>query len=83
MSEYSIELDCVPFMSPRQNELILIVLKDTELTLDDFEEPYKSFGEWIWKLKTNNKQKYINHLNIIKQHITELYSKGLIRYGSW
>jgi len=83
LDELSIELDCAP-MSPRPDSYIGGVLEGTGLSVDDFEEPSKSFVNWTWTLKSEEKrQKFIDAKPTFEARIKSLHTRGHIRYGSW
>jgi hypothetical protein len=85
--ELSIELDCAP-MTPRPDTYIDGVLEGTGLAPDDFEITSKLFGNWKWELKDcsnlDEKQELFKKAKPqFKERITNLHSRGKIRYGSW
>lgn len=79
---FTIELDCPPG-APRPDVYLPEVLAGTGLTVADFEEPSKVFGNWKYRLKTEKNDVYKGIQETIKFRIKELYSRGCIRYGSW
>ena len=79
----TIEIDCAPGKQ-RPDSYIEGVLKDTGLTLEDFNEPLKSFGNWSWALKDQGKiDTFYAAKPKFKERLQSLYSAGAIRYASW
>lgn len=80
----SIELDCPPG-NPRPGDLIEGVLEGTGLTLEHFEEPSKTFGNWKWELKPDPEVEklFIAAKPTFASRIAKLHNDGRIRYGSW
>jgi hypothetical protein len=84
MDVQTIELDCAPG-SPRPDDLIKGVLKDTPLNLEEHfeEEVPKSFGNWTFIVKKEFTEMYLEHRATFKERITDLYNNGQVRYASW
>jgi hypothetical protein len=80
---YQIALDCEPG-TPRPDCHLPNVLVGTDLTMEDFEIISKFFGEWIFKLKDDQKgELYVKNKAVIGERIKKLYDDGSIRYGAW
>jgi hypothetical protein len=81
---FSIELDCPPGR-PRPGDLIVNVLTNTGLLVGDFEEPSKTFGNWIWVLREDAGKDgvYEAARPKLREKIEQLYHSNVIRYGSW
>ena len=77
---HTIELDCAPG-NPRPGDLLTGVLKDTDITLG--ETCSRVFGNWVWDVPEDQTEKYETVRDLVKERITKLYHRGLIRYGSW
>lgn len=76
----SIELDCPPG-EPRPGDLIASVIEGTGLEL---REPIsKVFGNWAWSYSDVPAELWATIKPILKERITALYNRGVIRYGSW
>ena len=74
-----IELDCQPG-NTRPGNLIGGVIEGTGLPI---QEPVsKCFGNWTWEYEVEP-EKWKEIATTIKERITALHKKGLIRYGSW
>lgn len=78
----TIELDCPPG-APRPDGLLPGVLENTGLTVEDFENTSRFFGNWIYKLKDGKEEAYAIAKPTIKERVKALYYSGAIRYGSW
>ncbi len=78
--EKTIDLDCPPG-NPRPGDLIDWILEGTGITA---EEPVaKLFGNWTWDFSNIEDEHWKRVNEVIAGRIKELYSKGVIRYGSW
>lgn len=84
MEEQSIELDCQPGY-PRPGDLFPSVISDTGLEPEDFTNTSKLFGNWTWHLTNAAKSELFESVRytVIKERVSALYERGLIRYGSW
>lgn len=82
MKLFTIELDCAPG-SPRPNELLPSVLEGTGVTIDPDETVSRFFGNWKWQVPDDQVEAYLVARDRVKARVTELYRRGLIRYGSW
>lgn len=80
--EYEIVIDCPP-LKPRPNEILEQILKDTELSIDDFVKTSSSFGAWTFSLVKNKDSIYINSKKDIGEKLTNLYNIGSVRYAHW
>lgn len=83
-SMFSIQLDCAPgYIRPL--DLFPDVIRGTGLTMADFKPPATFFGQWTWLLKRcdENDERFLAAKLLFEERITELFNKGLIRYGSW
>jgi hypothetical protein len=76
----TIELDCAPG-NPRPSDLLPGVIKDTGLTYRDPVSIF--FGNWTWDYSDIAAEEWQKIKPTLKERITFLYNKGLIRYGSW
>ena len=79
--EKTIELDCPPGY-PRPGDLIAGVIEGTGLP--PIETCSRFFGNWVWdysKLATDDQWSAAQP--ILKERITALYKRGVIRYGSF
>lgn len=80
MSEQTIELDCPPG-SPRPGDLIGDVIKGTGLPIRN--DVCRFMGCWKWDYKDIPEAAWKTAQPILKERITELFNRGIIRYGSW
>jgi len=78
--EKSIELDCAPG-SPRPGDLIGGVIEGTGLPKK--ETVSRFFGNWMWTYNEIADEEWKRIQPIVKERVTDLYNRGLIRYGSW
>ena len=76
----SIELDCPPGL-PRPGDLIVFVIEGLGLTLKG--TTMRLFGNWEWEFPEVSDERWKEIKPILKKRILTLFSKGLIRYGSW
>lgn len=76
----TIELDCPPG-HPRPGHLIEDVIKDTGLPSRECAGTF--FGNWTWDYSDVSDEVWENAQPILKKRIESLYTKGVIRYGSW
>jgi len=76
----TIELDCAPGY-PRPEDLIDGVLEGTGLPKR--ETVSRLFGNWTWDYHDIDPEVWAETKPILKEHITTLYERGEIRYGSW
>ena len=75
-------LDCAPGCM-RPNNVLEIVLRDTTLKTDDFENTVRCFGEWRFHVKNNKLNEYYKYYNMIITAIIAAETRGLIRYGAY
>ena len=75
-----IELDCPPG-SPRPNDLLPEVIKDTGLEVRKASSSF--FGNWSFDYNDIPEDQWKKTQPILAERITDLYNKGIIRYGSW
>jgi hypothetical protein len=80
--ENYIVLDCEPGY-PRPNDILTTVLRDTELTNDDFSITLKCFGAWTFNINNNKVEEFHKYFDIIGKAITSAEIHGRIRYGEW
>ncbi len=81
MAAHTIELDCPPG-SPRPGDLIAGVLEGTGLPM--IETSSRLFGEWTWDYTDLVDQEIWARVQpTLEARITDLYNRGVIRYGSW
>lgn len=76
----SIELDCPPGY-PRPGDLIAGVIAGTGLP--ESEPVAQFFGCWAWEYDIPRDRWEREIQPVIRPRIQELYSRGVIRYGSW
>ena len=76
----TIQLDCAPG-GMRPGDLIADVIKDTGLEAKD--TCFKLFGCWAWDYSEVPADEWAKIRVKLKHRIVRLYSRGLIRYGSW
>jgi len=79
---HTIEIDCPPGPS-RPGDLLPGVIEGTGLIIKPQETVSRVFGNWTWKIPEDQEEVYKKVRDTIKERITSLYNKGLIRYGSW
>ena len=78
--EQTINLDCAPG-NPRPGDLIGGVIAGLDLPA---REPVsKFFGNWCWNYSDIAEDVWNKARPVLKERITQLYNKGLIRYGDW
>lgn len=82
MAEYTIELDCPPG-SPRPGDLLPQVLAGTGVELKPEDTVSRFFGNWTWVIPEEQVKAFEESRELIKERITDLYHRGMIRYGSW
>jgi hypothetical protein len=75
-------LDCAPGCM-RPNNVLEIVLRDTTLKTDDFENTVRCFGEWHFHVKNNKLDEYNKYYDTIVKAIINAENRGLIRYGAY
>ena len=75
-------IDCDP-MSPRPNTYLKGLFEGTHLSEESLELLGQSFGEWTWAVKPEAATEYERRRNLIAERMKQLYTRGLIRYGSW
>lgn len=80
--EIYVEIDCPPGKM-RPDDILKMVLKNLEITIDDFIVDSKSFGSWTFKLNEEKNEIYKLSIDIIKERIINFYRNGLIRYASY
>jgi hypothetical protein len=84
--EKSIELDCAPG-NPRPGDLIGGVVQGTLLEGRPEAAPEATvsrlFGNWKWMFSEVPDEDWKAVQPTIKERVTALYNRGLIRYGSW
>jgi len=78
--EQTIELDCPPG-HPRPGDLYPGVIEGTGLP--PRETVSRFFGNWTWDYNDLPRSEWERVQPILKQRITALYERGVIRYGSW
>ena len=76
----TIELDCPPG-HPRPGDLIGSVIEGTGL--DERDTVGRAFGNWVWDYSDIPAEEWRRVQPTLRRRITELYNRGLIRYGSW
>lgn len=76
----TIELDCEPG-NPRPGDLIGAVIADTGLP--ERETVSRFFGNWTWDYTDIPAEDWAKAKPVLKERITALYNRGVIRYGSW
>ena len=74
------KLDCQPGY-PRPGDLIEKVIEN--LGLEKKEARNKLCGNWVWDYSNISEDKWGEIQPTLKERITDLYNKGMIRYGSW
>jgi hypothetical protein len=80
---FTIEIDCAPGAT-RPSDLFPAVLAETGLEVSDFSDPDMAFGNFSWNLINDAKiELYKEKQPLIAERITNLFKKGVIRYGSW
>ena len=79
---HTIVLDCAPG-SMRPDDVLKLVLDNTELTSDDFVITSKLFGSWTFELNENKNEIYLKHKSAIGETIKKMFEHGFIRYGEW
>jgi hypothetical protein len=79
---FSIELDCPPG-GTRPSHLITHVITDTGLP--DRDPVSKCFGNWTWDYRDvlGIEDLWPKIEETLRARITDLYERGVIRYGSW
>jgi len=82
MSRFTIELDCPPG-SIRPGDLIGDVIAGTGLP--ERNPVSKVFGNWTWVYDDvpNVEALWPTIKETLKERIEKLYTRGVIRYGSW
>lgn len=76
----TIELDCAPG-GIRPGDLIGKVIEGTGLKNKEHISCF--FGNWIWDYNEVSDEDWLKIQPILMERITDLYNKGIIRYGSW
>ena len=76
----TIELDC-PLGPTRPGDLIMGVIEGTGLPFR--ETILRFFGEWTWDYNDIPEEVWLKVKPILKERITSLYNRGIIRFGSW
>ena len=80
---YYIIIDC-SYGIKRPDTIFNDILLKTNLTINDFENTSRLFGEWRFQLKNKDKiNDYIINIPIFKNELTNYYSNGIIRYAEW
>lgn len=82
LGHYTIELDCPPGQL-RPDALLPGILEGTGLSVDDFKNTSRSFGNWEYRIYKDKDADYLAAQKKIKIRIENLYHQGRIRYGSW
>jgi hypothetical protein len=77
-----IVLDCAPGCM-RPDNVLEIMLRDTTLKINDFENTVRRFGEWHFHVKNNKLDEYYKYYDIIVTAIINAETRGLIRYGAY
>lgn len=77
-----IEIDCAPG-GTRPNELLIGVLHGLHPSPETLPPTSTQFGCWTWEFADINATTWQTWLPTIRERIRTLYSKGVIRYGSW
>jgi len=81
MENNYIIIDCKP-LNPRPNEILKLILVDTGLNEDDFENTLRSFGAWTFQL--NDKENiFLEKYEIIVNRLQICYHNGSIRYTEY
>ena len=78
--EKSIELDCAPG-GIRPGDLIEGVVQGLDLTIP--ETSMRFFGNWKWEFPDVSDERWQEIQPTIKERVSALYARGVIRYGSW
>jgi len=78
--EQTIELDCPPG-HPRPGDLYPGVIEGTGLP--ERKPVGMFFGNWTWDYNDLPRSEWERVQPILKERITALYERGMIRYGSW
>ncbi len=78
--KHTIELDCAPG-APRPDTLLPGVI-DGILSIEDFHNTSRSFGNWVFQLNPIKNEIYNANKETIASRVKSLYP-GSIRYGSW
>ena len=76
----TIELDCPPG-GVRPGDLIGKVIAGTGLKKKKHISCF--FGNWTWDYSEVTDEDWMKIQPILMERITDLYNKGIIRYGSW
>ncbi len=79
---HQIVIDCAPG-SMRPDDILKLVLDNTDLTSSDFTITSKFFGEWTFVLDESKNDIYNTHKHDIGETMKNMNHNGLIRYGEW
>jgi hypothetical protein len=80
--EFTIEIDCPPG-GIRPDDLLPGVLEGLGLNINPQKTSVRFFGNYEWIIPEDQHEQYKKVQPQVKERITALYHKGIIRYGSW
>ena len=75
-------IDCAPLTS-RPDTILISILKNTNLSLNDFVKTSSSFGAWTFIPLKEKESLYLENQKLIGEKLTKLYNSGQIRSAEW